>query len=415
MTTCPICGINITEAVDVCPNCHARLTPPSGNNHIPPAKPGQAASKPGAGQRPDVNRPVRQPPPVQASKPTSPQVQQEKQQAPPGPEATATESSQTPGGPAGGPESGEPVKPEPAGAGYPGGAHPPGSPFGFPYGYYIPFPGGPYAGQGAGVEDTQAIALKQAPPPGYQMPFPLLPGWPYSPFMIFPAACYPYAMQQGMYPGYCYPPMGPQYPPAGSGYPPRAQAYDMSRRKKAGPLAVTLILLVILLLIAGAGVGIYLYLMPGNSSFDLGSSSVPGEDIELKNMRLEQKDGSAVLTGSYENQSSREGDVVVTITGITNGTDTILSFNVPVEAEKSESFSLSKASQNKLSSATLGPLLFKRSSTDYYDDEENDGGSYPWQDDGSDSGQDSDSSSTVPGSDVMIEEQNSNSVPYTVP
>lgn len=453
--TCPICGITINEGIEICPKCHARIMPPvekaarqsspappkkhpeievpktRGNADeagVPPTVHATEQSDPQSREktvRTDVSQKQAQTPQPSAKKERAPQAAP----APPqGPE-TATVSSgagqasgvvdvQQPGasssqavspedhahGTQGDGPDGEPeAQKEPCGMGGgtpPGGTFP-GWPYSYPFGFYAPFQSGPCPSHGSydrggatGETFTMGGGQQLLPVPGYNIAppvMPFFPGWPYPQLMLMPATCYPFP---GVYPqgyGYCYP----------TQYPPRQQyagSYDTTRKKGANAGVIALIVILIAAVLGGGAFGIWYLLSSGNSDINLGSASVPGENIELQNLTLIQKEGSAVLTGTYDNQGSRDGELVISVSGTGDGAEQVLSYRVPVKAETADSFNVSQSTQLKFKSAALGSILFRRSSSSDYNND-SDGGSYPWQDgdsDSDDSDYDSGSTSTTP-------------------
>ncbi|MBN1289768.1 MAG: hypothetical protein JXA49_09060 [Actinobacteria bacterium] len=442
--TCPICGIAINDGIEICPKCHARIMPPVEKaSKRPPAgvpptihaieqsaaqareqkkAPGQASAKqagpvqvpPAPGQRKAA------PPPESTAPPTvRPDVRQTPLDTPqpprqaPGP-GTGSSGTQVAGQEDGGASEPDREKtvpePDPSGKGFPPGGAYPGWPYSHPFGFYMPFQGGPYSShrgfeQGGVPGDTFTMGAQQLlPVPGYNMVpplFPFLPGWPYPQFMVMPAACYPFS---GMYPqnyGHCYPGFGPQYPPTQS--PPRQQyssAHEAPRKRRVGAGVIALIVILVLAVIGGGALGVYYLVKPGNPDIDLGSASVPGENIEMKNLTLVQKEGAAVLSGTYENQGTRQGEVIISVNGTSEGTEQVLSYNVPIKAETTENFSVSQSTQIKFSNASLGSILFRRSSSSTYDNNGGDGndnsGTYPWEEDSTGDSQYDDSNGTTP-------------------
>lgn len=208
-------------------------------------------------------------------------------------------------------------------------------------------------------------------PTGYQMPaYAFLPfPWMMPPLMPFG------------YPPYCMPaPYGPA--PATAAYPP-----SYYRRRMPG-IYIALIVIGIVILIGGAVAAAVLLTGSGGSSFKLGDGTVSGVDIEFKGMVLSQEDRYLVLTGTYDNNTKKEGEVTVSIRAISDGATQLVGFTVPVEPGRGISFEQKEASTVKLSGATLGSLSFS-TSTDY------DNG-YPWDEgeDGEDSPEDGDESTS---------------------
>jgi hypothetical protein len=111
-----------------------------------------------------------------------------------------------------------------------------------------------------------------------------------------------------------------------------------------------------------------------NATYRLGNGSVSGADIEFREMVLKQNGGMLLLTGTYDNNTKKEGKVAVTVQAISKGSEQLLTFNVPVEPGKGKTFRQQKSSNSvKLSGATL-------SSLEYVGGTETDTGqdSYPW-------------------------------------
>ncbi|MDD5748636.1 MAG: hypothetical protein PHP64_06290 [Actinomycetota bacterium] len=128
------------------------------------------------------------------------------------------------------------------------------------------------------------------------------------------------------------------------------------------------------LIVIGAGItAAFLLTSQRNKSFNLGSETVSGVNIEFKNMRISQKGNKITLSGTYDNNSSRTGDVMVNIQAKVDGNSELLEFNVPVEKQAVKTFTQRITSSGTLKSASLGSLTFQRS---YYFDESS---TYPWQ------------------------------------
>lgn len=137
-------------------------------------------------------------------------------------------------------------------------------------------------------------------------------------------------------------------------------------------MIIAIIVVILLLAAGGATTAVLLLLNKPDGSFNLGSASVIGANIKFKNMRLKQNGSSLVLTGAYTNSSKKKGDVMVTVQGISNGNERLISFTVPISTSGG-SFTQRKTSTVKLSGATLGPLLFESSSSS-----SDDGDTSPW-------------------------------------
>lgn len=131
-------------------------------------------------------------------------------------------------------------------------------------------------------------------------------------------------------------------------------------------MIIAIIVVILLLAAGGATAAVLLLLNKPDGSFNLGSASVIGANIKFKNMRLKQNGSSLVLTGAYTNSSKKKGDVMVTVQGISNGSERLISFTVPISTSGG-SFTQRKTSTVKLSGAALGPLLFESSSSGFHD------------------------------------------------
>lgn len=217
-----------------------------------------------------------------------------------------------------------------------------------PYGFGFP-PMSPYGAYGP------------YPSFGFFPPMPFFGGYP----PYGPPYMPPYPPPMGGYPGYGAPsPYPGQYP----------QAYPGAPRKRIKTVYIVLIIVLSLLVVGGAVTAAVLLTGSGSSAFKLGDGSVTGTDIDFRGLLLTQKEGSLTLTGTYDNNTKREGDVFVTVQGITKGSEQLISFTVPVEPGKGKSFSQKKSSSAKLTGATLGALIYK-GSTDSSDTGTN---TYPW-------------------------------------
>lgn len=254
-------------------------------------------------------------------------------------------------------------------------------------------PGSPAAAAAPAATPSQAMPYGYGMYPGWaeqqaaaaaMMPYAMgmAPFAPYGPYGFFS----PYAFMPPMpfFGGYSpfYPPFMPSYPPpmpysapyAGAApYPsPYPSPYAQAPRGRMKTLYIVLIIIGVLLLIGGAVTAAVLLAGNGNSAFNLGDASVTGTDIDFKDMVLKQESGQLVLTGTYDNNTKRSGDVYVTIQTASGGTEGLISFTVPVVPGKGHSFTEKKASSAKISSATLGTLIYTSDSID------TDTSTYPW-------------------------------------
>ena len=153
------------------------------------------------------------------------------------------------------------------------------------------------------------------------------------------------------------------YPEAHAGYTQRPAA---GQRKKASA-GLVIGIIVLLLAIAGGVTAAFLLTSSGKASFNLGDGAVTGADIEFRGIMLEQDGSNLTLSGTYDNNSKREGDVTATVQALTGGAEQLIAFEIPVEPGTGTRFSKTKAESVKLNGATLGPLLFS-SSGSIYDD-----------------------------------------------
>lgn len=233
------------------------------------------------------------------------------------------------------------------------------------------------------------------PPYGSYGPFPSYGFFPSMPMMgggfppyFFPyPACQPMSQMMG-YPG-ALPAVAPAPMPAQYPY---ASPYAVPRgRMKTG--YILLIVLGVLLLVGGAVAAVVLATGGGNSSFNLGDGSVTGADIEFQGLVLAQEGNQVTLTGTYDNNTKREGDVYVTVQAISGGNEELLSFTVPVEPGTNQTFTQRKAASGQISGATLGALVYQGTSRQD-DDEETD--TYPW-DSGTETSPEETSPETSPG------------------
>jgi len=297
--------------------------------------------------------------------PAEPPGEEEAAEAPPGEEAAGV----------GAPQAVEPPQePQPASPyaepqawpspmmGYPGYGQLPQYP---PYPPYPQYPYWPEGMQGYGYGFPMMSpygAYGPYPSFGFFPPMPFFGGYPPygSPYMP------PYGPPPGSYPA----PYGAQAPaPYPGAYP---QPYGAHKRMKT--VYIVLIIVGVLLLIGGAVTAAVLLTGNGKSSFNLGDGSVTGVDIDFKNMKLAQSGSSVTLTGTYDNNTKREGSVIVSVQGISNGNEQLLSFTVPVDPGKGKPFTQKKSSSAKLSGATLGALIYESSTTN-----PSNSNTYPWE------------------------------------
>ena len=208
---------------------------------------------------------------------------------------------------------------------------------------------------------------------GYPSPFMGMYFWPYwMPYFMPPYSMmpYPYGLPaQTPYP--TYPAQQQPYP----AYTAQQQPYvGGARRRRTRPLYVVLIIIGLLIVAGGAVAAVLLLTGKTSATYRLGDGSVTGADIEFREMVLKQNGGTLVLTGTYDNNTKNKGTVVVTIQGISKGSEQLLSFNVPVVAGTGKTFSQQKPSSSvKLSGATLSSLVYKGSTETSPSDN-----SYPW-------------------------------------
>ncbi len=273
----------------------------------------------------------------------------------------ATEQQPLPG------EAGQ-EPPGPAGEAAPGPTAYPvaGYPVNMPYGY-------PSWREGVGYLPSPGYGFM---PPSMYGPYGGFPPYGFFPPMPWPAGFPPYGMGMPYYPAF-QPPAAypgaygaqPQYP--GWPYP---QAYPAGRtRLKA--VSIVLIVVGVLLLIGGAVTAAVLLTGNSKSSFALGDGSVTGADIEFNDLVLKQSGSTVTLTGTYDNNTKREGDVFVTVEASgQGGSEQLLSFTVPVTTGKGHSVNQKKSSSTKISGATLGALIFQGGSSSDDGDED----TYPW-------------------------------------
>ena len=225
----------------------------------------------------------------------------------------------------------EPEQQEPAPAPPPGPEHQQaGQPAGYPgygYGPYGPYPQpyfhDPMQAYGYGFPICSPYgAYGPYPAFGFFPPMPFFGGYPPygSPYMQ------PFAPPPGAYPPAPYgAPAGP-YP----GAYPQQQPYPAAH-KRMKTVYIILIIIGVLLLIGGAVTAAILLTGNTKSSFNLGDGTVTGVDIEFTNMILRQSGNTVTLTGKYSNNTKREGDVFISVQGISKGSEQLINFTVPVQ------------------------------------------------------------------------------------
>jgi hypothetical protein len=187
--------------------------------------------------------------------------------------------------------------------------------------------------------------------------------WPYMmPFFMPPYAMMPY-------------PCGLQAQMPQPGYPAQQHPYTgVAPKKKTRPLYAVLIILGLLIVVGGAVAAFLLLTGKTSATYRLGDGSVTGADMEFREMVLKQNGNTLVLTGTYDNNTKKKGEVVVTIQAISKGGEQLLSFNVPVVSGTNKTFSQQKTSSTlKLSGATLSSLVYE-SGTETTPSED----TYPW-------------------------------------
>ncbi len=197
--------------------------------------------------------------------------------------------------------------------------------------------------------------------------------WPYWMPYFMP----PYSMMPYPYGLPAQPPV-PAYPVQQqpyAAYPVQQQPYPgEARRKRTRPLYIVLIIIGLLVVIGGAAAAVLLLTGNTSATYRLGDRSVTGADIEFREMVLKQNGNMLVLTGTYDNNTKNEGKVVVTIQGISKGSEQLLSFNVPVVPGTGKTFSKQNSSSSvKLSGATLSSLVYQSSTGTSPSNS-----SYPW-------------------------------------
>jgi len=191
---------------------------------------------------------------------------------------------------------------------------------------------------------------------------------PYFPIPCPPMPYAPYPMQQ-------------QYP---------MQQYATQPRPGLRPVYIVLIIIGVLLVIGGCVAAAILLTGDSTSSFKLGDATVKGVDIEFRDMVITQEGSTLALTGTYDNNSNREGSVYVPVKVVTEGSQQTVSFTVPVDPNSGERFAKAKDVSFTISGATLGSLTFQGSSS--YDDDGDDS----WDSNGDYNGNDSNDSGSTP-------------------
>lgn len=236
--------------------------------------------------------------------------------------------------------------------------------------------GSPYTSYGQYPQYSEFM-----PPYGYGFP-PVSPYGAYGPYPSY--GFFPPMPFFGGYPPYG-PPYMPPYPPPMAGYPGYGapmgypaqypQAYGATPRKRMKTVYIILIIILALLVVGGAVTAAVLLTGKGSSAFKLGDGSVTGTDIEFRNMLLSQKSGTLTLSGIYDNNTKRSGEVFVTVQGTENGNEQLISFTVPVKPGTGKTFSQKKSSSVKLTAARLGALIY-RGTTNTNNNGTN---SFPWE------------------------------------
>jgi hypothetical protein len=222
-------------------------------------------------------------------------------------------------------------------------------------------------------------------PYGFGWPYPGFGWWPYPPpYFSCPL---PFMSYPGAYGGY----------QAGQQYAFAAPA----PRKRMRPLYIILIVIGALIIIGGGVAAAVLLTGNTNATFRIGDGEVTGADITFSDMVLKQEGETLTLTGSYDNNTKSEGDVIVTIQPISKSQEQLISFTVPVESGTNKSFTEQKpAGSIELSGATLSSLVFEYGST--LDSGNQD--SYPYNQGSQPSTQGTSSQPTFP-SDVLTPDQ----------
>jgi hypothetical protein len=258
------------------------------------------------------------------------------------------------------PQYAQPVQP----AAYPGAGYPVQMGYGYPawqegVGYLPPM--GMGMGYGFMPQMSPYAAYGAFPQYGYMPPMPWF------------GAYTPYGMP-------FYPPFQPP-PPYGGGYAaapypgaaPYPQPYPMQQHRRMKTVYIVLIVIGVLLLIGGAVTAAVLLTGNSTSSFKLGDGSVTGADIDFSNLTIKQAGSAVTLTGTYSNNTKREGKVYVTVEAVSKGSQQLLSFTIPVTTGKGHAFTSKKTTTITLSGATLGALIWQGSSSS-----SNSSSEYPW-------------------------------------
>jgi len=330
-----------------------------------------------------------------------PQEPEEQPPAPPGVatgEPVAEEAAEATGPAAVMQPEAQPEQPEPAA--FPAGQYypqrpdmlQPGSYPGWGYPLQMPY-GYPSWQEGVGYVPPFGYGLPMMSPFGAYGGF---PAYGFFPPMPWPGAYPPYGMPY--YPPMQPPPAYPGTSVAGAPYQamPYGQAYP-AQKKRMKTVYIVLIIVGVLLLIGGAVTAAVLLTGNSNSSFKLGDGSVTGADIDFRDLVLKQSDSDVTLTGTYDNNTKREGKVYITVQAASKGTEQLLSFTVPVTPGKGHSVNQKKTSTAKISGATLGALIYQGSSSTNNSNSSSD--SYPWE--------------TTPSNNSTSPYDNSETTPYT--
>jgi hypothetical protein len=240
----------------------------------------------------------------------------------------------------------------------------------WPDAWQWPYGQQPYGWQQAYSAPQVGCSPWYPPYPMYNYPSPFMGmyGWPYwMPYFMppypYPMMPYPYGYggqvpypAAAPYPCEPYPPVpmpygayqGQQQAPAGA-----------ARPRKTRPLYTALIIILLLILIGGGVAAAVLLTGSTSASYRLGDSSVTGADIEFRGMLLSQKGNVLTLSGTYDNNTKYEGEVVVTVQALTGGNEQPIIFTVPVVPGTGKSFSQQKSAESlKLSGATLSSLVY---------------------------------------------------------
>jgi len=137
------------------------------------------------------------------------------------------------------------------------------------------------------------------------------------------------------------------------------QQYATQPRPGLRPVYIILIIIGVLLVIGGCVAAAILLTGDGTSSFKLGDGTVKGIDIEFRDVVITQEGNTLALTGTYDNNSKREGSVCVSVNVVSDGSEQAVSFKVPVDANSGERFATAKDVSFTISGATLGSLVFQ--------------------------------------------------------